>query len=463
MKVNQQIKLIITAILIVCLISCSNDESSTESSNPTSNSKENNSSEEKKDNEINGLKGLKENLPKSSTSTNELIEYPEGKYAGKSLGLLPEDEKKEVYKTLNKFPKITDSATEKEKELFWNNLLFLFHEDYIDPQTVLEKWKMESFGSPEIEDPRFQFKENLNVEILLDASGSMNGKIGGKTKMELAKESITEFASSLPEGANVALRVYGHKGTGSDQDKKLSCESSDIVYAMKNYEENDFEGALNKFKPAGWTPITLALDKAKEDMAKYNGEQNTNIIFLVSDGINTCGGDPVQVAKSLADSNIKPIVNVIGFDVDAKGQEQLRDVANASAGIYANVNDQQGLSEQFKSAQDIAEKWDRWKRDALGDLDAIKVDRNFMILAFSNDWGGKRDKQNSNLITAADYLYFEKKLITKEIYNYLGNKKDEQKELTDKSQDEVVGYLESINDKTYDEMKKSIEEKYKQK
>lgn len=462
MKVNQQIKLIITTILIVCLISCSNDESSKESSNSALKSKENNSSKDIQDTKNNDLKGLKENIPKSSTSTNELIEYPEGKYAGITFDLLPEEEKKKVYEDLEKLPKISDTASEKEKELFWNNLLYLFHEDYIDPQTVLEKWKMESFGSPEIEDSRFQFKENLNVEIVLDASGSMNGKIGGKTKMELAKESITKFASSLPEGANVALRVYGHKGTGSDQDKKLSCESSDIVYAMQNYEESDFEGALNKFKPAGWTPITLALSKAKEDMAKYDGEKNTNIIFLVSDGINTCGGDPVQEAKSLADSNIKPIVNVIGFDVDAKGQEQLRSVANASAGIYTNVNDQKGLSEQFQSAQDIAEKWDRWKRDSLNDLDAIKVDRNFMILAFSNDWGGKREKQNSNLISALRYLYNEK-IITRDIKDYLGNKKDDQKYLTDDSQDEVVSYLESINDKTYEEMKKSIEEKYKQK
>ncbi|WP_197480332.1 vWA domain-containing protein [Fictibacillus phosphorivorans] len=456
MKLESYVKLTFLSLSLFLLIACTSEEAS---KNKTEEPTKQSQTEKKKENQT----SLKENIPNAPTNTDELIQYPGGKNAGKSIGILPEDEKKQVHKDLDEFPKITEDASETEKELYWNNLLYLFQEDYIDPQTVLEKWKMESFGSPDIEDPRFQFKENLNVEILLDASGSMNGKIGGKTKMELAKDSITEFSSSLPEGANVALRVYGHKGSGSDQDKQLSCESSEVVYAMENYEENNFEEALNKFNPSGWTPITLALNEAKEDMAEYNGDQNTNIIFLVSDGINTCGGDPVAVAKSLADSNIKPIVTVIGFDVDAKGQEQLRNVADASAGIYANVNDQKGLSEQFKSAQDIAEKWDRWKRDSLSDLDAIKVDRNFMILAFSNDWGRKRDKQNSNLISASDYLYYEKKMITKEMYNYLSDKRDEQKYLTDRSQEEVVSYLESINDKTYGEMKKSIEEKYKQK
>jgi Ca-activated chloride channel family protein len=446
----------------VCLISCSNNESNKKNIDPKSNNKEQVASEDEIDTKDKELKDLKNNVPESPTSTNDLINFPVGEFAGGTLSLLPKNEQENIYTKLKKLPKLKDTASKKDKELFWENLLYLFHEDYIDPETVLEKWKMESFGSPEIEDPRFKFKENLNVEIVLDASGSMNGSINGKTKMELAKEAITQFSSTLPEGANVALRVYGHKGTGSDKDKKLSCESSDIVYSMQPYSKDNFENSLGKFNPSGWTPIALALNKAKEDLSKFNAEQNTNIIYLVSDGINTCEGDPVDVAKSLADSNISPIVNVIGFDVDAKGQEQLRKVADASEGIYANVNNQQGLSEQFKSAQDIAHKWDQWKKDSISNLDYMKVERNFMVLAFSNDWGNKRDKQNSNLIDAISYLYREK-IITRDFRNFLSDKKDEQIDLINNSQDEVVEYLESINDKTYEEMKKSIEEKYKQK
>lgn len=64
-----------------------------------------------------------------------------------------------------------------------------------------------------------------NIAILLDASGSMAQKIGGKTKMDLAKEAVNQFVSSMPEGSNVSLRVYGHKGSNSDNDKNFHVEA----------------------------------------------------------------------------------------------------------------------------------------------------------------------------------------------------------------------------------------------
>ena len=47
----------------------------------------------------------------------------------------------------------------------------------------------------------------VNVAILLDASGSMKEKVDGQVKMELAKESIQRFVAELPEGTQVSLRV----------------------------------------------------------------------------------------------------------------------------------------------------------------------------------------------------------------------------------------------------------------
>lgn len=55
------------------------------------------------------------------------------------------------------------------------------------------------------------YKENLNIVIALDASGSMNGKVAGGRKMEIAKRAINNFVSTLPERANVGLVVYGPK------------------------------------------------------------------------------------------------------------------------------------------------------------------------------------------------------------------------------------------------------------
>lgn len=174
----------------------------------------------------------------------------------------------------------------------------------------------------------------------------MAGKIGDKTKMQLAKEAIKEFAESLPEEANISLRVYGHKGSNADGDRQLSCSSSDLVYPLQSYEPKRLDQALALFEPTGWTSIAHSLKLAQQDLAAFSADKNTNVIYLVSDGIETCGGDPVAVAKELSQSQIMPLLNVIGFDVNAEGQKQLKAIAQASEGLYANVTNR----EQFKES-----------------------------------------------------------------------------------------------------------------
>ena len=149
-------------------------------------------------------------------------------------------------------PKIDETPEQETVKAYWAKLLSLFAEDYPDPADLLSEWKMTEFGNPEWNDPRLQFKENYNVEIILDASGSMANVIGDKTMMELAKEAIRDFAAALPEEANVGLRVYGHKGSNADADKKVSCESSELVYDIQPYDEDKLKEALiNLSVPAG--------------------------------------------------------------------------------------------------------------------------------------------------------------------------------------------------------------------
>ena len=100
-----------------------------------------------------------------------------------------------------------------------------------------------------------EVEKKVNVQILLDASGSMIGRVDGEIKMDLAKKAVQEFASSLPSHAEVSLRVYGHKGSNSKKDKKVSCASNEMVYPFKSYDQEDFQQALNKFKPTQVGPL----------------------------------------------------------------------------------------------------------------------------------------------------------------------------------------------------------------
>ncbi|MDY0393341.1 VWA domain-containing protein [Virgibacillus halophilus] len=140
----------------------------------------------------------------------------------------------------------------------------------------------------------------VNVTILFDASGSMGAKIGGRTMMDTAKEAVNDFLSKLPEGVHVSLRAYGHKGTGSNADKAKSCKSSEEVYALSAYDKKKMKKALAKFSPAGWTPLAASIRDAGNDLKNETGNNVENIVYVVSDGVETCGGDPVQEAKKIA-------------------------------------------------------------------------------------------------------------------------------------------------------------------
>lgn len=254
------------------------------------------------------------------------------------------------------------------KDTSYNGLLSTFHQDYESPEKLMDKLNYNvdkgNFG-----DGKYTFKDNLNILILLDASGSMGKQINGETQMQIAKQSLRSFLQSLPNEANVGLRVYGYEGTGTDDDKEKSCSSSKLFYGLEKFNNTKFEKALSKVHPAGWTPTELALNDANKDLSKYNSKENTNIVYLVSDGISTCDDKPVEAAKRLVDSNSNPVVNVIGFNVDAKAKKQLVEISNVTNGQYKDVGDSYELSEQFKEVQAMANKWKTWLKGQKGKID----------------------------------------------------------------------------------------------
>ena len=98
--------------------------------------------------------------------------------------------------------------------------------------------------------------------------------------------------------------------------------------------------------PRGWTPIYGSLLSAKDD---FIAGQDNNVV-LVSDGIETCGGDPCAAAKQLRESGIALTIHVVGFDVDNATRTQLQCVANAASGRYYDAKNGQELANALNSA-----------------------------------------------------------------------------------------------------------------
>jgi Mg-chelatase subunit ChlD len=196
-------------------------------------------------------------------------------------------------------------------------------------------------------------KATVNVAIVVDASGSMRETIGGSTKMDLARAAISEFVGTLPPAANVSLRVFGN---GADEPKSVSCASQTRLLPFGAATSGKVSSALGGIPVQGYTPLAGALEAVSEDFASRPAASNSNFVYVVSDGEETCDGDPVAQARKLAGSAIDVQVNLIGFSVDSPSARQLKRTAEAGGGVYADARDGDALDAAFKQVGD----WAAW-------------------------------------------------------------------------------------------------------
>lgn len=189
-------------------------------------------------------------------------------------------------------------------------------------------------------------KQN-NIVIIFDSSGSMAAKISEGSKIDIAKEATLNFINNLDKNSNLSVIVYGHKGSNQPKDKKISCEGIDEVYWLSKVKPEIATEKISALTPTGFTPIAASLEKAKSILSNYPKEKNNNMIILVSDGVETCDGDPVSKAKELLNSGYGVVTNVIGFDVSGTDEENLKSVAIGGGGKYFSVKNKNDFSKAF--------------------------------------------------------------------------------------------------------------------
>jgi Ca-activated chloride channel homolog len=166
--------------------------------------------------------------------------------------------------------------------------------------------------------------DGQRVILVLDASGSMWGKINGKAKIDIAKDVVGKVLSSWKPEDDIGLVVYGHREKGS-------CTDIETVWPPKPLNLNQYMSSIKTLSPKGKTPMTQAVRQAAEAL-KYTEQKST--VILVSDGLETCGEDPCAVARELEKSGVELTVHTVGFGLDDKGAvAQLKCMADETGGI----------------------------------------------------------------------------------------------------------------------------------
>ena len=177
------------------------------------------------------------------------------------------------------------------------------------------------------------------VEIVVDASRSMWGRMGGEPKMSVAKEILQDVSYWFPQDLDLALRAYGSTSPSDNND----CADSALLVPFGDENREPIRQAIAGLRPLGQTPIAYALNQAARDFGTL---QEDRALVLVTDGIESCGGDPVQAARELREQGI--MVHLIGFGMGSAADEDtasLQAVANASGGRYVTAGSAEALKE----------------------------------------------------------------------------------------------------------------------
>ena len=172
------------------------------------------------------------------------------------------------------------------------------------------------------------------VALVLDASGSMNETLtDGVKRMDAAKRAVSKLVATLPGETRLAFRAYGHQSPTSARD----CKDTALLspFGSVSQVKDAVTAKANALVPQGYTPISYALQEAAKDLTKEEATSHT--LVLVSDGKETCPGDPCAVAKALAQADAKLVIHTVGVGVDGGTREQLSCIAKAGRGMYQDA------------------------------------------------------------------------------------------------------------------------------
>ncbi|MDO8999933.1 MAG: VWA domain-containing protein [Bacteroidota bacterium] len=148
------------------------------------------------------------------------------------------------------------------------------------------------------------------ILFVFDASKSMIAKHDNTTRMDGAKNLFFKFIDSLSKDKTLqfALRMYGHTVKYPPGD----CKDSKLIVPFGINNIALIKQKVQAATPTGITPIEHSLTESAND---FKDNKTNNIVILITDGIEECGGDPCNARQKLMEKGIifKPFIIGIGL------------------------------------------------------------------------------------------------------------------------------------------------------
>jgi hypothetical protein len=180
------------------------------------------------------------------------------------------------------------------------------------------------------------------VELILDTSGSMLESLEGQRRIDVARDVLGQLVTeTIPPGTPLALRVFG--------DTPDSCDTN-LAAPLQPLDPSSMTGLIAGLQAIDGvkTPIGASLDRVAGDL---QGAPGMKIVVLVTDGEETCGGDPAAALRAIAAQGINARVNIVGFAVEDDAlKAQFRERAHLGNGQYFDATGAADLGQAIAAA-----------------------------------------------------------------------------------------------------------------
>ena len=180
--------------------------------------------------------------------------------------------------------------------------------------------------------------------IVLDASKSMNSKIGGASKFTSIRSELGNAIGTYGDRLSFGLVTFGHR-------KASNCADSEILAKPAELTRETQGKLLGGIKPKGQAPIAAALS----DAAKAGPPQSTRLdIVLIADSADSCNADICATAATLKQKSQALRIHVIGFSDKKDDVKALTCVASATGGIFVAATNVDELKQGLAAVLDAA-------------------------------------------------------------------------------------------------------------
>jgi hypothetical protein len=194
-------------------------------------------------------------------------------------------------------------------------------------------------------------------------------------RIDAAKAAANDLVEATDGQSHIGLHTYGTTTGSAESDYEAGCRDVTTLIPVGELDRAAMRDAIDSISPSGYTPISLALRSAADQLP---ADTTPQAIVLLSDGEDTCETPPCETAADL--KRIRPglTISTVGFRVEGPAADQLRCIADVSGGIFVQATNARQLSARLRATQNI----DQAKRSLtsegiadikLGDsLDAIR-------------------------------------------------------------------------------------------